>query len=227
MAALIRAGTTKRGKPAIIDANHYSYVSNGETKSTKRWRCSQRPCLSSIVTRKSSGNLVGSVLPVHSHGNQLLRKQAKETERKVISKYAGIHGAAPAAVLQEISSNMLGSSFPGQLSSASSSGAVRMSLWRQRQVLNPRPKLPSTHAHFMATEIPEKYIKTADGDEFLLLRDWTKEDQEKSMIVCLSGFGCDLLRSHSTWLMDGTFRSCPSPFYQVVYKISLHSLEQE
>ena len=65
-------------------------------------------------------------LPSHSHTNQLLKRAAKETEESVIKKYAGIPCAIATTVLQEISSNMLSSSFPGQLSSASTAGRIRM-----------------------------------------------------------------------------------------------------
>ena len=42
MAALIRAGVSKREKPSIIDKNNYSYVGNGGTETTIYWRCSSR-----------------------------------------------------------------------------------------------------------------------------------------------------------------------------------------
>ena len=35
------------------------------------------------ATRKSTGNLVGDNLPQHTHGNQLMEKIDKETEKKV------------------------------------------------------------------------------------------------------------------------------------------------
>ena len=63
--------------------------------------------------------------------------------------------------------------------------------------------------------IPEKYCKTADQDDFLVFRDYIDEDKTKSMTLCLSGFAKDILRTHSTWMMDGTFRSCPAPYSQV------------
>ena len=52
------------------------------------------------------GRLIGK-LPTHSHGNQLFKKIAKETEEKVISKYAMIGNAKPMTVMSEISTNML------------------------------------------------------------------------------------------------------------------------
>ena len=38
------------------------------------------------------------------------------------------------------------------------------------------------------------------------------------MVICLSGFGADILRNHPVWLCDGTFKSTPDPFKQVKSK---------
>ena len=75
-----------------------------------------------VTTRKSTGNLVGEKLPDHSHG----KKIAKDTERAVLESYAGVCGSIPSAVLQEISVNMLESSVPGQIASASSAEQIVM-----------------------------------------------------------------------------------------------------
>ena len=140
MANLLTSSKTVRGRPKMVDKNNYSYVENGKGGArTQPWRCTSRSCSATLRTRKSSGQLVGDTLPSHSHTNQLLKRAAKETEENVIKKYAGIPCATATTVLQWISSNMLSSSFPGQLGSASTAGAIRMKVWRQRQVTNSRP----------------------------------------------------------------------------------------
>ena len=129
MANLITASTTKRGRPALKDINNFSYTENANRKETINWRCSNRSCSASLTTRKSTGNLLNAKLPEHNHGNRLLKKIAQNTENKIIDKYAEVQGATAASVLQEISHDMLGSNFKGQLGSASSSGAIRMKLY--------------------------------------------------------------------------------------------------
>ena len=49
---------------------------------------------------------------------------------------ANVPAATTKAVLQQIS---IASSSPGLLSSTSSSGAVKMALWRKKQKIYPRP----------------------------------------------------------------------------------------
>ena len=92
--------------------------------------------------------------------------EASKTEKAVLAQYAGVQGAKPATVLQEISQNMLSSNFPGQLNSASSLSSIRMKLWRQRQIMNPRPPLPTSFQDYMKTDVPDKFTKAADGGEF-------------------------------------------------------------
>ena len=106
--------------------------------------------------------------------------------------------------------------FKGQIGSASGSGAVKMKLWRKKQELNPRPKLPKSHEEYMSTEnIPDKYIKTADNGNFIIFQDWVDEAKTESMVMFMSDWGAEILKMHSTWLFDGTFQSCPAPFSQL------------
>ena len=109
MSGILHASTTQRGKPSLVDINIFSYTTNGSTASTQNCRCAQRKCGATLTTRKSTGNLVGENLPSHNHGNKLMRKVAHITKKAVASnsKYAEVHGATPAAVVQEISTNML------------------------------------------------------------------------------------------------------------------------
>ena len=139
MAALISASISRKGKPGLTDINTFTSVENRKGEQTVNLRCSRRKCAGTLTTRKSTGNLVGEELPDHSHGNLLLKKLAQQTESKVLTQYTGVQGALPSTILQEISTNMLSSSFPGQLSSASSAGAIRMKIWHKRQIVNPCP----------------------------------------------------------------------------------------
>ena len=102
MLGVPHALTTQRGKPSLVDINNFSYTTNGFTSSTQYWRGG-----ATLTTRKSKGNLVGENLSSHNHGNKLMRKVAHITGKVVISKYAEVHGATPAAVVQEISERVV------------------------------------------------------------------------------------------------------------------------
>ena len=62
---------------------------------------------------------------------------------------------------------------------------------------------------------PEKYTTTADGDNFLLMKDLVSENSDAAMVMFMSPFGRQLLQSSKFWLADGTFWTAPPPFTQI------------
>ena len=68
----------------------------------------------------------------------------------------------------------------------------------------------------MNTEnIPDKYTKTAENGEFIIFKDWIDEAKTQCMVMFLSDWGANILKTHGTWLFDGTFLICPKPFSQL------------
>ena len=55
MTSLIQAGKTKRGRPPIIDNQHFSYVSNGPgSQKVYNWRFSNMKCDATLELKKFS-----------------------------------------------------------------------------------------------------------------------------------------------------------------------------
>ena len=96
-----------------------------------------------------------------------------------------------------------------------SAGATKMALWREKNKVNPTPKLPRNFEDIINSQLPDKFTKTNDNGDFLILQSWTNDAEQDGLLVFLSDFGADILRTHSFWLLDGTFRSAPAPFTQV------------
>ena len=136
-------------------------------------------------------------------------------EKKVIKQHAVIDGATTQNVLKEISINIRGSTSPGLQSSMSSAGAIKMALWREKQRINPSPPIPKGHKAFMEKPIWDKYSLTADGSPFLLKQCLVDEGESESMAVFLTSWSAEVLKRHDTWLVDGTFSTCPEPWSQV------------
>ena len=110
--------------------------------------------------------LVGESVPTHDHGNQLLQRMAKDHGSEVLDNLANVPAATNKAVLQQISTNIQASSSPGILSSTSSAGAIKMALWRKKQRLNPRPKIPESHDDIMAAQIQTNLLKLLTEQNF-------------------------------------------------------------
>ena len=69
----------------------------------------------------------------------------------------------------------------------------------------------------MPKPIPEKYSLAADGSRFLLKQCWVDPEESLSMALFLTDWSADVLKRHTTWLLDGTFSSSPDPWVQVKY----------
>jgi hypothetical protein len=65
------------------------------------------------------------------------------------------------------------------------------------------------------TPFPTEYTTTADGDNFLLLKDYVSENSSLALVIFMSPFGRQLLQSSKFWLADGTFWTAPPPFVQI------------
>ena len=90
-----------------------SYTENRKGQDTTQYCCSKRSCNATLTMSNVTGELVGENLPQHNHGSKIMKKVAKETEDKVVDRFASVPGTSASAVLQEISSNILASNFPG------------------------------------------------------------------------------------------------------------------
>jgi len=215
MDRLVRFEKTYKNVKAV-DAHHYTYyLNNSNSKTVNYWLCSSKRCIKRIITRKSTGNLVCDSLPEHDHGNNLKKQKTLKLENQVVEQMAGNIANTPRSILTEVTNSFLAGSSSG-LHGMQSAGAIKTKVWRARQKLNPMPKIPRNHQDIMEIqELPDKITKTKDGQSFLLAQCWTNDDQEKSMMVFLSDYGASILRDAPTWLMDGTFKSAPTPFTQV------------
>ena len=159
----ITYSVSQRGKEILVDSNQFKYCYKEESKKSKTWRCSDRSCSAKLYTDKLTGDLKNTELPSHNHGNGLLKSIAKEEQQKTISKYAAMPGISPKSVLQEISTNVLASSTPGCLASVTSAGGIKMALWRERNKVDPRPAIPTSHEDWMETNMPDKFTTMETG----------------------------------------------------------------
>jgi hypothetical protein len=206
---------TPLGSLQARDENGFKYHLNRKSEKVSYWRCAQKSCSVRMASRNSTSMLVGDSLPGHDHSTNILKKKAKEVELATIKKHASIPGTSTKAMVCEITNTLLSSSQPNTVYSMSSSSALKSALFREKKKANPLPPLPKSYADVIKTTIPSSLSSSADEKEFLILNSWTNENELESMMVFMSDVGADILRRAPIWMMDGTFRTAPSPFYQV------------
>jgi len=208
--------TTTRGSKQAIDANGFKYFLNGpRTGKVAYWRCTKKDCTGRLISRLSTSKLVGESLPQHDHSTNILKSMAKQEEKNIIKKHASLPMTNNKMMMSEISKNLLSSSHPNTHFSMSTTAALKMALYREKKKLNPLPPLPKTFQDVMNTVIPSSLTNTADGTEFMILNSWINDLEEEAMMIFMSDVGADVMRRAPIWMMDGTFFSAPTPYYQV------------
>jgi hypothetical protein len=206
---------TPRGKERAEDSNGYNYHINRATEKVKYWRCAQNGCSVRLGSRISTSQLVGKNLPEHDHSTNLMKRKAKEVEVATIKRFASVSGSKIKSMLGEISNVLLSSDHPNTLAAMRTSSALKSALFREKKI-NPLPALPKSFSDVITTDIPNKLSLSADGKEFLITNSWINENELESLMVFMSNDGADILRRAPIWMMDGTFKVVPKPFYQVL-----------
>ena len=58
----------------------------------------------------------------------------------------------------------------------------------------------------------DRYSKTADGQQFLQAVKWIDGPDSQALLLFISEHGKEVLRTSTTWTMDGTFATCPDRY---------------
>ena len=217
--SIVNILTTARGKERAVDGNSYQYYFNRQTEKVKYWICSQRDCSVRLATLVTTNTLVGETWPTHDYTCNILKRKTQELENAVIKKYAEIPGTTTKQVLCDISNKLLASDNSDAIFAMRSGTAIKSRLQHEKKKNADMPKIPKTFEELMKVHIPEKLSKCADGSEFMVHHSWLNDSEMVSLMVFMSDVGADILRRAHIWMVDGTFKIAPTPFYQASFKI--------
>ena len=101
--------------------------------------------------------------------------------------------------------------------------SLASNIHRMRAKLDAYPKLPKVFSDVVAT-FPDMLRSTVGGDQFLQYMGSVDGDENPPLnvlpsvpilLVFLSPWGINFLKTCSVWICDGTFKAAPYPFYQV------------
>lgn len=195
-------GLTKRGKQTVIHSGFEYWMHRKNIVGQVTWRCCQFQVLKCPAMIKTAGNHVISVTQ-HTHEGNVATSRARTAVNQMKMKMtdnAVTPRAAQAAIISQLS---------GEVKMAlPDKNVVARSLRRYRQACNKTapsvlPPLP-TDRHF---DVPERYRD-------LVLCDLDPDTDIRILILGESSL-LEGLRRSPVWLADGTFKKCPTLFFQV------------
>ena len=197
-------GYTKRGKPTVIYGGYEYWKHRQNLIGQVTWRCCQYQTMKCPATLKTAGNHVISVLCQHTHEGNVANSRARAAVHQMkekMSDNAVTTRSAQASVVCQLGDEVK-MALPDK-------NVVARNLRRYRTICNQTtpsilPALP-TGINF---DVPARFKN-------LVLCDLYSDSDNRILILGESNL-VDGLRRSRVWLADGTFKKCPSVFFQIL-----------
>ena len=207
--------TNNWNRPQLVDEENHLYFVSRRTESATYHTCSQSKglnCKGRAVVKKDpeTNEELAFFTGSHNHSSSLAAVEAKVLDREAIQSALQDARAPPSRVLADSLNQAIPESV--RFARRKTANLIR-SMQDHRLQEKGHTKNPDSMEAIAKHPLPPKYQTTADGDRFLILKDYiTGEDMSKCLLVFLSPLGKELLRSSHHWISDGTFSTCPKPF---------------
>ena len=196
-------GFTKRGKRTVLYKRFEFWQHRENIVGQITWRCCHFQSLRCHATIKTAGDHVLSVSNEHTHEANVATSRARAAVHNMkvkMTESAFTPRAAQAAVVSQLSDEVK-MALPDK-------NTVARCLRRHREACNKTapsvlPPLP-TGINF---DVPARY-------GHMVIRDIEADSSNRILIL---GVNCivDGLKRSKVWLADGTFKKCPSLFFQI------------
>ena len=188
----------------LLHAGH-RYSKDGKllTDGRQSWRCAKKalPCPGRLYTIHETFHCLGKS---HNHPPDAADSNAKQAIDKVKQMtstsqttnhriYCAVTGTLPPATMSRI---------PGE-------DAVKKIAQRARRKMNPRPRAPVS----LAGLILEEDCRTLRGADMLL---YDNGSDERRVIILATSDNLTITEESTSWYLDGTFKSAPQLFYQLL-----------
>ncbi|KAG8231061.1 hypothetical protein J437_LFUL010686 [Ladona fulva] len=193
-----------RGKDKLVDDNNFIYNEKQRNVdgTIKYWKCEVRECNARVHTR---GDRIIKYIGVHDHLSSAVKPKIKRVLGAI--KDTAISSAKPS---RSLIAAAVGSLTESELPELPPTSHVCRSIRYWRQSTASFPANPMSRVGF---DIPERFRLLEKGDIFLQF-DSGKEDVNRILLFS-SEKGLDDLYSINNWAGDGTFKCCPSIFFQL------------
>ena len=204
---------SERGGRKLVDEHNYIYRihSKNADKSKIYWRCEVERCRARAQTLVFDEPEI-SVVTTGQH-----RHSAMKTKIEAIKAVRAMKGSTKTCEPgRSLVSRHCSSLQTHSLAVMPTSATLYRNIRRWRQLESSVPPIPQERTGFV---IPNEYCNLETGDLFLQY-DSGSEDRNRILIFATCE-GLDNLARYPDWAGDGTFKVCPSFFYQL-YTIHVH-----
>lgn len=205
---LARFGTTKRGKPMLIDHQSFRYTMDNEKNGRTFWRCIDKEAKRCKGRAATFQGEVVYLSENHSHGSDIVKTSVKLKEQAAIAKAVENPLVPPRRILADLASSF--TDFREMAAKTPNENLARQISY-QRKMSREHPPAPKDWKDLEA--IPEDLARTSQQKRFLLLN--SVKDNQPGTLIFSSDWQLSLLDSADSLTADGTFDTCPFPFGQI------------
>ena len=199
-------GLTSRGRPKLVKAG-FGYVQDKRGRDdVVYWRCESRDELSCKGRLRTEGGVIVAYVGSHNHAPEASKVEVVKALTEVKQKAASSQDSS-----HQIVTSVTNSVSQEAVVQLPSSTALKRKIQRTRVAAG---NVPPTPASLPELQLPERYRKTHNGEDFLLFDAGLEAGQLRFLIFATDN-SMSLLRDASTWHMDGTFKCVPLLFSQL------------
>ena len=190
----------------ILVYNNFRYQKNQERASTIHWRCWQKTCRAPLQSNKFDDNAVNGNVEVHvisvgqhNHDNDTDLIEEGRLKQEMKQRIGDDPSKPVRRVYDEVVIDAPTNNIP-------SFDAVRSMLTRKRSSI-----IPAIPRRVQDVHIENEWQLTWGGEQFL-----QHQDEDWGLLIFATSDNLNKLRQCSDIYIDGTFKSCPRPYKQVL-----------
>ena len=200
----------------LVDPDNNLYFASKKKGNSSYLVCAKSKelnCKGRAVIKKdpTTGLETVKFIGTHDHFSPLAKIEAKVLDQNALATSLSNISAPPSRILAD----SLNSEIPEavRLARRKSSSLVRSIQFQRKKEKGHTMSSPDSMESIARQPLPDQYKKTCNGDPFLILKDYVRDDDySKCLLVFMSPLAKEILRSSEQWASDGTFKTCPRPF---------------
>ena len=216
---------TKKAK-YLKDAHNFLYVKNSVRGDVTWWKCIKFrnvQCKARASTVVVGDQIVFRSVPDHCHLSNINNVKSKITLSDAYNKATSNPTVLPCVLYQEMVTTAREKKEMVKVSQATFARNIQ----HHRQKSGGIPVRPTTLREAVDL-LTDAFKKTGDGDTYLIFAGHVEDDEDEptaekgeeenpedanidypTLLIFMSNWGRDLLRTCKLWFADGTFKTCP------------------